>query len=256
MTTENAWMGKVAIVTGGSSGIGKATTLALVAQGAKVVITGRDQVKLDAVANEHDAIIAVLADSADPESAERIVGEAVNKWGRIDFVMNNAGAGALLPVDAYDFKAIADLCAVNIVAPSLLVKAALPALRESKGTIVNIATAISRNAAPMLAHYSATKAALEHLTQAWAVELARDGIRVNAIAPGPVKSGALTGLMGLSQEMAKMIEENETAQVPLGRRGVADDIVPWVLQLASPANEWTSGQIITVDGAWSLRSQS
>ena len=254
MTQLSEWNGKVAIVTGGSSGIGKATALALQAQGAKVVITGRDRAKLDNIANQYDGITAVQANSADPASAERIVTAALNESGRIDFVMNNAGAGALLPVDAYNSDTIANLCAVNIIAPSLLVKEALPALKESKGTIVNIGTAISRNAAPMLAHYSATKAALEHLTQAWAVELAGDGIRVNAIAPGPVKSGALTGLMGLSDEMANSIEEAEAAQVPLGRRGITDDIVPWVLKLASPANKWTSGQVITIDGAWTLRS--
>ncbi|WP_269583136.1 SDR family NAD(P)-dependent oxidoreductase [Roseibium sp. Sym1] len=254
MTQANAWQGRVALVTGGSSGIGKAIALALVACGAKVVITGRDRARLDETAKGSDAIETVQADSADPAQAAATVGAAVGRWGGLDLLVNNAGAGRPAPIEAYDAQAIADVCAVNIVAPSLLVKEALPALRKTKGSIVNIGTAVSRNAAPALAHYAATKAALEHLTRSWAIELAGDGIRVNAVSPGPVKSGALTGMMGLSREMAQAVEDTEAAQVPLGRRGVTDDLVPWILRLGSPANEWLTGQIITVDGGWSQRS--
>ncbi|MBS8227646.1 SDR family NAD(P)-dependent oxidoreductase [Vannielia litorea] len=253
MTWNESWQDKAAIVTGGSSGIGKATALALAERGARVLITGRTPARL-AEASGADARIAVHeADSAEPESSTAIFEAALERFGRLDLIVNNAGAGAPLPVEDYNAATIAEMCAVNILGPSLLVKAALPALRQSKGAVVNIGTAVSRGAAPGLAHYGATKAALESLTRSWAIELARDWIRVNAVSPGPVKSGALTGMMGLPGEVARGIEEQEAAQIPLGRRGVPGDVVPWILHLGNPQSEWLTGQVLTVDGGWSLR---
>lgn len=254
MTQKSTWQDKVAIVTGGSSGIGKAAALELAELGAKVLITGRNAEKLADMTAAHDAIEALHVDSADANSGAQIIEAARSHWGRLDLIVNNSGAGQPLPVAAYDADVIANMSAVNIIAPSLLVKAGHAALRESKGAIVNIATAVSHNAAPMLAHYAATKAALEHLTKSWAIELACDGIRVNAIAPGPVKSGALTGMMGLPDEVAQQIEEQEAAQIPLGRRGVTADIVPWILQLGGSDNKWLTGQVLAVDGGWALRA--
>lgn len=254
MTNNDNWQDKVAIVTGGSSGIGYATAKALAEQGAKVLITGRNAERLNAVALEIDGIEAIQFDSADVDSTKRITEDAINRWGQLDLIVNNSGAGQPMPSEVYDAETIKNMSQVNIIAPSLLIKEGHAALRETKGAIVNIGTAVSRNAIPMLAHYGATKAALEHLTQSWAVEMASDGIRVNAIAPGPVKSGALTGMMGLPEDMAKQIEEQEAAQIPLGRRGTTDDIVPWILRLGNSKNEWLTGQILTIDGGWSLRS--
>lgn len=254
MSELTEWTGKVAVITGASSGIGIAAAKALTELGANVVITGRDPVKLAAVAGEHPAVETVQADSADPNAAARIVEAALGRWGRLDLLVNNAGAGKPLAVEAYEAAELAAICAVNIVAPSLLLKEARPALRETAGAVVNIGTAVSRNAVPGLAHYAATKAALEHLTRSWAIELAGEGIRVNAVSPGPVKSGALTGMMGLPPEVAESIEAEEAAQVPLGRRGLTSDLVPWMLRLGSSANAWLTGQVITIDGGWSQRS--
>ena len=202
----------------------------------------------------NNAIATLATDSADPDSGARLVEAAASRWGRLDLIVNNAGAGQPLPLPAYDAQIIANMAAVNILGPSMLVKAGQPALSQSKGAVVNIGTAVSSNAAPMLAHYAATKAALMHLTKSWAIELASDGIRVNAVAPGPVKSGALTGMMGLPPEMAEQIEQQEAEQIPAGRRGTPQDIVPWVLRLGHASNTWTTGQILTIDGGWAARS--
>lgn len=253
-TQHEDWSGKVAIVTGGSSGIGRATAIAFANAGAKVIVSGRTKSKLDAVSKINKNILTIAADSSDPSSADEIVEFALKAGGRIDTLINNAGAGSLQPITDYDNDTILNQCATNIIAPSLLLKAALPALKKSKGSIVNICTAVSRNASPNLAHYGATKAALEHLTTSWAIELAVEGVRVNAVAPGPVKSGALTGMMGLDAETAAMVEEAEAKQVPLGRRGTTDDIIPWILAFAGESSLWTTGQILTVDGGWSQRS--
>jgi len=253
LSNQEVWLGKVAIVTGGSSGIGKATALFLAEMGAKVVITGRRESALQEVAALHENLSFIVADSSDADSAEKMVAATLQLHGQLDTLINNAGAGGLRPIEGYDVEFIQGLCATNIVGPSMLLKAALPALKESKGTVVNISTAVSRNAGAVIAHYGATKLALEYLTRSWAIELAPHGVRVNGVAPGPIKTGALTGMMGLDAEMAEAIEKTEEEQVPLGRRGITEDIVPWIIGFADPSSKWTTGQILAVDGGWSQR---
>jgi NAD(P)-dependent dehydrogenase (short-subunit alcohol dehydrogenase family) len=248
----NELAGKVAIVTGASSGIGRATAIALAHRGANVLITGRRQEPLTDAASGHANIIAYAADVSRPDDAGRTIAKAVDVWGRLDILVNNAGAGAILPLADVTADKIASIFSVNVVGASLLAAAALKHLAQSKGAIVNISSTFGHKAAANLSHYAASKAALEHLTRCWALELAPQGIRVNAIAAGPTESNALTEMMGLSPEAAAKITAQEREQIPLKRRGAPDEVARWIVSLAGPNSEWVTGQIIAVDGGLSI----
>lgn len=243
---------RVVIVTGGSSGIGRATALRFAQQGDKVLITGRRSGPIDEMAAEHPNIIGCVADAASAEDARRAIARAVDAWGRVDALINNAGAGAILPLAEAKAERIMDIFSVNVLGPSLLASAALPHLERTRGTIINVSSTFGHKPGAGLSHYAASKAALEHLTRCWALELAPLGIRVNAVAAGPTESGALTGMMGLSPEQAAAIKEEERRQIPLGRRGVPDDLANWIVHLAGPATEWMTGQVVAIDGGLGL----
>src|SRR5690606_8878945 len=130
--------------------------------------------------------------------------------------------------------------AVNVLGPSLHAAAALPHLTRTKGSIINVSSTLGHKPVSGLSHYAASKAALEHLTRCWALELAPLGVRVNAVAAGPTESGALTGMMRLSPEAAAAIEEQEREEIPLKRRGKPDDVARWVAFLAEPRSEWVT----------------
>ncbi|TFV42771.1 SDR family oxidoreductase [Bradyrhizobium frederickii] len=243
---------KVVVVTGGTSGIGRAAALRFAKQGYRVLITGRRASLIEETMLEHPSIAGMTADAASPEDAKRTVAKALDKWGRLDALVNNAGAGAILSLADVTVDRITDISAVNVLGPSLLASAALPHLKAARGTIVNVSSTFGHKAAAGLSHYAASKAAVEHLTRCWALELAPFGIRVNAVAPGPTETGALTGMMGLSAEQAATVEEQERASIPLGRRGVPEDVAEWVVQLAGPASAWVTGQVIAIDGGLGL----
>jgi NAD(P)-dependent dehydrogenase (short-subunit alcohol dehydrogenase family) len=243
---------KVVVVTGGSSGIGQAAAQGFAEQGAKVIITGRRSGPLQQAANAHPNILPFVADASEPDSARRTIAKAVESYGRLDTLVNNAGAGALLPLKDATAERIASIFAVNVIGPSLLTAAALPYLAATKGAVVNVSSTFGHKPAVELSHYAASKAALEHLTRCWALELAPQGIRVNAVAAGPTESGALTGMMGLSAEHAAAVEEMEREQIPLKRRGQPNDVARWIVQLTDPASEWVTGQVISVDGGLSV----
>jgi NAD(P)-dependent dehydrogenase (short-subunit alcohol dehydrogenase family) len=239
---------KVVIVTGGSSGIGRAAALSFAEHGAKVIITGRRAGPLKEAMSDHPNIAGFTADASVPADATRTINETLNTWGRVDILVNNAGAGAILPMADATAEKITSIFAVNVLGPSLLSAAALPYLAATKGSIVNVSSTFGQKPAAGLSHYAASKAALDHLTRCWALELAPQGIRVNAVAAGPTESGALTGMMGLSLEQAQAVKERERERIPLGRRGIPEEVARWIVSLADPASEWVTGQVITIDG--------
>jgi NAD(P)-dependent dehydrogenase (short-subunit alcohol dehydrogenase family) len=248
----DAFTDKVVVVTGGSSGIGRAAALDFARHGARVLVTGRRTAALDEAVDDHPNIAGFVADVAAPDDAERTIAAVIEKWGRLDVLVNNAGAGAILTLEDVTAERIERIFAVNVVGPSLLATAARPHLAANRGCIVNISSTFGHKPAAGLSHYAASKAALEHLTRCWALELAPLGIRVNAVAAGPTATGALTGMMGLSPEEAIAVEEQERNQIPLGRRGHPGEVARWIVRLADPAAEWTTGQVLAVDGGLGL----
>jgi NAD(P)-dependent dehydrogenase (short-subunit alcohol dehydrogenase family) len=243
---------KVVIVTGGSSGIGLAAAMGFATAGAKVLITGRRAALLEEAAARNAHVVGLVADVSIAKDAERTIQTAVDAWGRLDVLVNNAGAGALLPLADATADRITDIFAVNVIGPSLLSAAALPHLAATKGTIINVSSTYGHRPVAGLSHYAASKAALEQLTRCWALELAAMDIRVNGVAAGPTESGALTGMMGLSADQAEAVKSHERARIPLKRRGEPLDVARWILSLADPAAAWVTGQVIAVDGGLGL----
>ena len=240
---------KVVIITGGTSGIGRAAARSFAEHGAKVLITGRRSAPLRQAIGDHPHIAGCDGGRRrSPADAARTITETLNTWGRVDILVNNAGAGAILSLADAKADKITSIFAVNVLGPSLLSAAALPYLAAAKGSIVNVSSTFGSKPAAGLSHYAASKAALDHLTRCWALELAPQGVRVNAVAAGPTETGALTGMMGLSPEQAQAVKERERERIPLGRRGIPEEVARWIVALADPASEWVTGQVITVDG--------
>ena len=248
----SSWKNKVVLVTGGGAGIGRAAALQFADAGACVVVTGRRSEPLERLASGRDGVRFVVADAAAAEDASRTVNQVIEYWGHLDVLVNNAGAGAILPLEAASREAIADIFAVNVFGPSLLATAALPYLKATKGNIVNVSSTFGHKAAPALSHYGASKAALEHMTRCWALELAREHIRVNAVAAGPTETDFLTERMGLSQEQANAVKAQERTNIPLGRRGLPEQVAAWIVALASDEGAWVTGQVVTVDGGLAI----
>jgi NAD(P)-dependent dehydrogenase (short-subunit alcohol dehydrogenase family) len=239
---------KVAIVTGASSGLGARFARVLDAAGARVVVTARRVERLDALAADLTDPLVVAADLASPDAPEALVAAAVERFGRVDVLVNNAGASDDLPALEFPVERFREIVEVNLVAPFALAQAAAREMVASGrgGSIVNIASqygVVGVNAG--IVAYSASKGGLVNLTRHLAVEWARVGVRVNAIGPGYFRTEMTTAVFDGGPTEAWV---RKTA--PLGRGGEEHELDGALLYLASDASSYTTGAILAVDGGW------
>ncbi|MFN0145842.1 MAG: SDR family NAD(P)-dependent oxidoreductase [Dehalococcoidia bacterium] len=243
--------GEVAVVTGAGTGIGRGIALGLASAGADVVVAGRRPEMIDAVAAEIRATgrrsLAVPTDVMDDDQLQHLIDRTVAEFGKLDIWVNNAGGlqgerpTVLRMHSRESFQHILDL---NYVAPWAAIARAQASMAPG-GRIINVSSiAALRNGTPTNGPYGAAKAALNHMTKTYALELSRRKIRVNAIAPGPVDTPDMRGSMRIGDEQVAAMGEGVT----LGRLGTDEDFAAAAVYLASKASDWVTGQVLVVSG--------
>ena len=243
--------GKSIIVTGATSGIGRATAEAFARERAALLLTGRDTGALEAIvdraASAGGRAVACPADLADDGAPDRVVRAAVEAFGGIDVVVNAAGIIASGTIETTSDRAWDDMMAVNLRAPFRLMRAAAPHLAARKGAIVNVSSVNGLRAFAGVLAYCVSKAAMDHLTRCAALELAPAGVRVNAVNPGVTVTN-LHKRSGMDEARYLAFLERSKETHPLGRPGRPEEVAAVILFLASDRARWMTGETIPVDG--------
>ncbi|MBZ5555690.1 MAG: SDR family oxidoreductase [Acidobacteriia bacterium] len=246
-----SFAGQSIIVTGATSGIGRATAEAFGRDGASVVLVGRNETVLgevaDAVGGAGGRPVTCCVDVTAADAPDRIVAAATGAFGRLDVLVNAAGVIASGTLDATTDEIWDAMMAVNLRAPFRLMRAAAPHLKASKGTIVNVSSVNGLRSFPGVLAYCVSKAGVDHLTRCAAIEMAPLGVRVNAVNPGVTVTN-LHRRSGMAEPQYAAFLERSKETHPLGRPGQPDDIAALILFLASDRAGWMTGETIPIDG--------
>ena len=238
---------KIALITGGSSGIGLATAKRFVAEGAYVFITGRRQAELNAAAQElGENGLGVQCDVSNLADLDRLYGAIQKQKGRLDVLFANAGGGSLAPLGQITEEHFDKTFNTNVRGLLFTVQKALPLMPPGSSIILN-ASITSIKGTPAFSVYSATKAAVRSFARSWTLDLKEFKIRVNAISPGVVPTPGYDSL-GLTKEQLKGFIDMQANQIPLGRVGTPDEIAKAVVFLASDDSSFVNGTELFVDG--------
>lgn len=248
--------GMRALVTGASRGIGAAIAIALAEQGARICITGRSASALAGVAADirraGGVATTIVADLYTPAGVDNVIAEVLSRSGGVDVLVNNAGVGSrgnLMPVASFDLAFWEATMFLNLTVPMLLSKAFVVGMCErGTGRIINISSINGKTGVVHGSAYSVSKHGLIGLTRSLALEVAKDGVTVNAVCPGPVDVGDPRRLAFDAQRMGLTPEELEARITPIGRRLLPHEIAPMVVYLASPGAAAVTGQAINIDG--------
>jgi 3-oxoacyl-[acyl-carrier protein] reductase len=257
--------GRACVVTGGSRGIGRATARMLCEEGASVLLVARSEEHLLEAADECAAAgqdaggqaESLACDLREPETADRIVAEASQRFGQLDVLVNNAGTARWRDLDDIPDEDWYEAWELNVMAPMRLMRAAAPGMRErSWGRVVNVSSTAGKRPSANMAEYSVAKAAELSLSRVYADRLASDGVLVNAVCPGPVQSEmwmAEGGLLDQSKELAGHDSRDEAleaagAKRPIGRLAEVDEIAAAIVFLCSQHASYVSGAAWSVDG--------
>ncbi len=240
--------GKVAVITGGSSGIGLATARRFVEEGAYVVITGRRAKELEeAAALIGGNVTTVVGDVSSLDDLDRLYAVVKEKHGHIDILFANAGAGTIAPLEAATETHFDQTFDVNVKGLFFTVQKALPLFRDG-GSIILTSSVSNVMGLPGFSAYAASKAAVRSFSRSWTLELKDRNIRVNTMSPGPIDTPALATTTGLTPEQAEQAAAQFASQVPMGRRGQPEEIAAAVTFLASDESSYITGVDLAVDG--------